>query len=215
MKPKEIAGIVIIASLFFAGVFLAREFSAQIGTYLDFGLAGMFVYVFAGIFATVAAPISTVPIIPIAAALWGPFTTAVLSVFAWTIGSIIAFLIARYFGKPIIARFADVESISKYERLLGGGYLFWNVAFLRAAVPVDILSYAIGLFTKMNIGAYTLATFIGIIAFAIVFSYSSRAPISLQILFGFLAAIVMYIGYRKINTASSRNDDESSRNIKM
>ena len=121
MKPKEIAGIVIIASLFFAGVFLAREFSAQIGTYLDFGLAGMFVYVFAGIFATVAAPISTVPIIPIAAALWGPFTTAVLSVFAWTIGSIIAFLIARYFGKPIIARFADVESISKYERLLGGG----------------------------------------------------------------------------------------------
>lgn len=206
MNKKEIIGIGVVIFLFLVGAVAAREYAGHIALYLNHGAVSMLVYVFAGIFATVIVPVSTVPLIPIAVVLWGSFTTAVLSIFAWTIGSVIAFSVARYFGKPVIARFLNIEKISKYERVLGKRYLFWNVVFLRVAVPVDILSYAIGLFTEMNISAYTLATFIGIIPFAFIFSYSSRGSVSSQLLAGFLVIAMMYIGYLRTNISNPQND---------
>lgn len=199
MGKKEIIGIIIITAFFLAGTFVAKEYAGYIALYLDYGVPSMLVYMCVGIFATVVAPVSTLPLIPIAVALWGPFVTGTLSVIAWSIGSVIAFLIARRFGKPIIAHFVNLEKISKYENVLGEKYLFWDLILLRAAVPVDILSYAVGLFTSIGIGAYTLATFIGIIPFAFIFSYASRAPFLMQFLFGILAITVMYFGYRKIH----------------
>lgn len=199
MSKKEIISISVVIFLFLAGAFVAREYAGYIVLYLDHGVASMLVYMCAGIFATVVAPVSTLPLIPIAVALWGPFVTGTLSVIAWSIGSVVAFFIARRFGKPIVAHFVNLEKISKYEKALGEKYLFWDLVFLRAAVPVDILSYAVGLFTSIGIGVYTLATFIGIIPFAFIFSYASRAPLLVQFLFGVLAVTVMYVGYRKIH----------------
>lgn len=203
MSRKEIITLAILGLFFIAGAFFSQKFSGEIVRYLDFGAVGTLVYVLAGIAATVVASVSTVPLIPIAAALWGPFATAILSIVAWGTGSIIAFVIARKYGRPLVAKFADLEKIERYERALEGKYLFWNMVFLRLAVPVDILSYAIGLFASVSLRSYALATFIGITPFAFVFAYAARAPLLLQAGAGLLAGVAVYLGYRRVRRATS------------
>lgn len=203
MKPKEIIGAGIFILFFVAGTIIAREFSGDIVKYLDFGIVGMAVYVLVGIVATVIAPISTVSLIPIAVVLWGPFVVAVLSIVAWTIGSGIAFVIARRFGKPLIARFVDLRTIEKYEHAVGGTYVFWDIVFLRMVVPVDILSYAIGLFTSVKMGRYLAATIIGIMPFAFILSFATEATLGFQIMIAFLVLTMVYLGYRRVRSAKT------------
>lgn len=206
MNPRELIGISILSAFFLLGIFIAHDFNAYIIKYLDFGILGMITYVVAGIIATVIAPVSTVPVIPLVAVLWGPFLTALLSIIAWSIGSVFAFLIARYFGKPIISHFINLETISAYEKSLGDS-LFWDIVLLRMAVPVDILSYAIGLFSSMRIRAYIPATIIGITPFAFLLSYSSRGSFTFQIIVGVLIIAMMYLGYRRIKNYKINNSN--------
>lgn len=195
---KEVVGGILVAALFLLAVAVSRTFSDDIAGYLDFGFVGMAIYVAAGIVATVAAPLTTVPLIPIASALWGPFTTGVLSIFSWTLGSIIAFIFARRLGQPFVSKFIDLAKIAKYEKVLGRENIFFDIVFLRMAVPVDILSYAIGLFTSVKFGTYVAATIIGIAPFAFILAYAAEASLKFQAVVGALVVIMLYAGYRRI-----------------
>lgn len=197
-SSKEIFGGVLLVALFAAALVLARTFSDDIVEYFNFGMLGMIVYVIAGITATVIAPLSMIPFIPFAVELWGPFVTAVLSILAWTGGAVIAFALARYLGQPFVERLVDIEKIAKYEKVLGEEHLFWNIAFMRMALPVDILSYAIGLFTSIRPGIYLVATVVGITPFAFLFSYASDASLSFQLAVGVVVIIMIYAGYRRV-----------------
>lgn len=199
MKTKEFAGIIILTLFFILGVFVANNFGSYVVKYLDYGIVGVAIYVFFVVLATVIASISATPLIPIAVTLWGPLLTALISILAWTVGSIIAFVIARSFGKPIAARLINMDTIKKYELVLGDKYLFWDVVFLRMALPVDILSYVIGLFSTMRIGQYILATLIGVTPFAFILSFASQGSLFFQITTGILVILFVYLGYRKIN----------------
>jgi len=48
-------------------------------------------------------------------------------------------------------------------------------------IPVDILSYAVGLFTDIHAITYFWATLVGIVPFAFIFSYAGMFPWYLQI----------------------------------
>ena len=61
-------------------------------------------------------------------------------------------------------------------------------------LPVDILSYALGLFTTIKTWKYILATFIGVIPFAFIFSYAGMVNIYYQIGAFVLAALVLLLG---------------------
>lgn len=199
MRSKEIVGVAILITVFVVGALLTARFETLIETQLDFGVWGMLVYVLVTLLATVVAPLSTVPLIPLVTTIWGPLVTSLLNVFSWGVGSLIAFLIARRYGKPIVRKFVDMEAIAKYEKALGEGYLFWNVLVLRALVPVDILSYAIGIFTTMSFKHYVIATFIGITPFAFILPYAIEAPFYFQIFVFLLVLLALYIGYRKVS----------------
>ena len=76
--------------------------------------------------------------------------------------------------------------------------LFWAVVLARVILPVDVLSYVIGIFTAMHITSYLIATLIGITPFAYIFAYGSKLPAWIQIisiiaLFGLIAANYKYI----------------------
>lgn len=200
MSRKEVWGVIILILLFSLGIVVANKFEDNIAGILNFGLWGMVIYVLATIVATVVAPLSTVPLIPLVTIIWGPFLTSILNIIAWGIGSIIAFIIARYFGRSIIKRFIDLSAISKYERALGEKHLFWNILFLRALIPVDILSYAIGIFTTIKFKYYVIATFIGITPFAFILSYAVEAPVYFQILVVILVLTTLYVGYKKVSS---------------
>ena len=192
---KEIGGVIILALFFGLSAYLAHQYSEVLSslTLLQGGW-GIALYVFLGILATVVAPVSTLPLLPIAVALWGPLPTAMLSIFAWGVGAVIAFALARSLGKPFVAKYLNIGEINKWESALGRKGTFWTIILLRMLVPVDLLSYAIGLFSSVNYKVYTLATFIGITPFAFVFSYTSTAGWNVQIVIFIALAAVVAIG---------------------
>ena len=134
-------------------------------------ILGGSVFIFLMIVSTVIPPITVFPVIPFVAVLLGPFTTAIYSVIGWTIGSMISFLIARHCGKPFLSKFISSDKLKKYEKKVSSKNEFWVLVFLRMIIPVDILSYAVGVFSKVSFTKYSLASFLGVIPFSFVFSY--------------------------------------------
>lgn len=197
-KTTDLLKIILVALFFTFATYITHLYYYEITIYLNFGYAGMAVYVLLGILATIIAPVSTLPLIPLATVLWGGFVSAILNIIAWTIGAIIAFIISREYGKPFLSKYVDMKKIANYEKLLDGKYIFWNIVLLRMVTPVDVLSYAIGLFSSIRLSMYAGATFIGIIPFAFIFSYLPEMPLFFQVCVAIFVVLVVYLGYRKV-----------------
>lgn len=166
---------------------------------MSLGIYGMLVYLFLVILAIVLAPVSTVPLIPVASKMWGFGISAALNILGWTIGAVIAFWVARVYGKNLVKKIISLDSLEKIEGKIPKENAFWSLVFLRMALPVDVLSYAVGLFTKMDLKTYTLATFLGVIPFGVVLSYVGSAPFYYQITAILVSALIIYFGLRHVN----------------
>ena len=195
---KKIKGLLEILVVVLAFLF----FSYLIQSNLDFferlvtnNLIGMIVYVLLEISSIVIAPITTFPLIIVASNLWGWFLAGVLSITGWMIGAWIAFVIARKYGVKIIRKFISLENVHKIEKKIPREHLFWSVVLLRILIPTDVLSYALGIFTKMKTKNYLLATLIGITPFAFIFAYLGGVPIKYQIILFLIAGILILIGW--------------------
>jgi uncharacterized membrane protein YdjX (TVP38/TMEM64 family) len=129
-------------------------------------------------FSTVVAPFTTIGVVPLAATILGPFTTAVASIVGWVLGAIVAFLIARYGGRPFLSRFMDVGSLARYEAQIPQETHFLLLVMLRMAVPVDILSYALGLVSMVSLREYVHTTILGTLWFGFAFAYLGDAALS-------------------------------------
>lgn len=164
------------------------------------GWFGMVVYVLLKIVATVFAPVTVLPLIVLAVGMWGVWTAAVLTVVGWTIGGVIAFGLARRFGVPIVKRFVSLDELYEFEDKVKIGNGFWSVLFLRMIVPVDVLSYALGLFSRIGFWTYAFATFIGVIPFAFAFSYLGEVPYVYQVVLGlvFLIGVLAVLIWREV-----------------
>jgi len=185
----------------FVIVFFFVLFSYFIQTKMEFfegmivgSWIGMVVYVLLKIVATVFAPITVLPLIVLATGLWGVWVAALLTILGWTLGSVIAFGVARKFGVPIVKRFVSLDEIYAFQDRVKVGNSFWSIIFLRMIVPVDVLSYALGLFSKVGFWTYALATVIGVIPFAFVFAYLGEVHYIYQIIFGFIF-LIGFLGY--------------------
>jgi len=183
-------------------VILFIFFSYAVQTNIDFfksligeGFYGMFVYVFVTIIAVVFAPVSTMPLMPIASNLWGVISAAILSIIGWTIGAFIAFFIARKYGVKIVKKIIPIKKIDKYEKFIPQKNIFWSIVFLRLILPVDILSYALGLFGRIKTKTYMLATIIGITPFAFLWAYFGEIPYQYQIVVLIIVMIILFLGY--------------------
>lgn len=141
---------------------------------------GMFIYIFLGFLATVAAPLTAMPLIPLASNLWGWQVAAMLNIIGWGAGSFAAFYIANRFGRPLVKKFISLEKVDKLEKRMPKDNIFWTIVFLRIIIPVDILSYALGIFTKTNYKIYISATVLGITPFSIFFSYAGTMNLKTQ-----------------------------------
>jgi len=188
-------------------VFLFVLFSYFIQTKLGFfeglmvnGVLVMVIYVLLKITATVFAPVSALPFIVVAVGLWGFWMAVFLTVLGWTLGGVIAFVLARKFGVPIIKRLIPLEDVYKFEEKISIGNNFWSVVFLRMVVPVDVLSYGLGLFSKIDFWKYTLATGVGVIPFAVAFAYLGEVPYVYLIILGlgFLIGVLVLLIFREI-----------------
>lgn len=192
-KIKSFIGLLIILALFILSSYFVRENIDFIKNLVGNDFIGILIYILITITAIVIAPISMMPLIPVASNLWGWFYAGIIHIIGWGIGSFIVFFISRRYGVPLIKKFVSLKKINKFESKIPKENLFIDIVLLRMILPVDILSYALGLFSKVKFKIYALATIIGIIPFAFVFSFLGTVPIYYQILGFFVVGLVIVL----------------------
>lgn len=193
-KIKAVVGIIAIILLFILVSYFVKNNQEFVYNIIGDGFTGIIIYILITTIAIVIAPLSMVPLMPLASNMWGGFSAAIFNIIGWTLGSVIVFFISRKYGVPLIKKFVSLEKINKLESKIPKDNLFFSVVILRMIIPVDILSYALGLFSKINFKTYALATILGITPFAFVFSYLGLVDIYYQIIgFVFIGFMIIMI----------------------
>jgi len=188
----SILGLFLVVVLFILTTILTNHYQTVIADAVTKSNgASLFMYVAVTILATVIAPVSTLPLIPLATSMWGWFVAGLLSVIGWVLGAQIAFFLARKYGKKLVIKIISLQKLEKMEHQFGTTNIFWAVVLLRMTVPVDILSYALGLFSQMSSKAYFLATLIGVTPFAFIFSYAGSLSLGSQLMV--LVEVILFI----------------------
>lgn len=190
------AGVLIFILLFVTASYFSQTYEVELEKYIgnDNDLAKV-IYVFITIFATVFTPISTIPLLTVVSNAWGWLMAGILSIIGWSIGAQIAFYIAHRFGKPVVSKLFSIEKLNFFENYFTTEKLFWFVVFLRMILPVDILSYALGLFSKMKSREYFFATLIGITPFAFIFAYAGKLSLESQMYIFLVILGLFLVGY--------------------
>jgi len=188
---KEVVATTFTISLFVAISYILQQNVILLDDIMTSGFAGIMVYIGFGILATVFAPVTSVPLLPVAVHLWGWIPAAIFSVIGWWIGSVIAFILARIIGIKFVQKFVSIEKIKEYENLIPTTHIFWGIVVIRILLPVDTISYILGLFSRINIYIYSAATFVGIIPMAFVLAYLGSLPFEYQL----IGLVVFVIGF--------------------
>ena len=191
---NALIGILIIILLFVLTSYYVNSNIEYIQKAIGFSYMGMIIYVLISILSIVVAPISAIPLLPLATGLYGWFLAGTLSVIGWTIGAIISFQISRKYGVDLVKKIIPLKKITNFEKFIPEEHLFLTVVFLSMVVPVDGLSYFMGLFSKMSLKSFTFATIIGIIPFSFILAYSGTLPLEYQLIFSSIGLSVILIG---------------------
>ncbi|MDP4038959.1 MAG: VTT domain-containing protein [Candidatus Pacearchaeota archaeon] len=188
---KSIFIILLIILLFYTTSFLVQEHLDFLEDLIGKSYIGMALFVLFLIISEVILPLTGIPLIPLASNLWGSFTTAILGIIGWTLGAIIAFEIARKYGKPIVEKLVSKNKIEKVEKLIPEKNIFIAIVLLRIFLPADILSYILGLFSKIKRSTYITATIIGITPFSFILAYIGGISFQTQVIIGLSAFILI------------------------
>lgn len=169
---KEYVALALLAGVFVLSIVGFFWVPAGLVSYLS-GNVVISAIVFATLMfgATIIAPVVLLPLVPVVSPILGPFVTGLACWVGWTLGSVVAFWIARYGGRPLLARFTDLGRLDTLEARIPEASHFLLICALRLIVPVDILSYALGLFSTVSMRTYALASAVSILWFSFAFSY--------------------------------------------
>lgn len=188
-----LASLLFATGLFVAGSYYTQQYlpqiTAWIGTRPVFGLG---IYLLLTFLAIVFAPFSALPFLPVVANVWGALTAAAITVVGWLAGAVLAFWLAQRYGQPVIVRLVSLEKVRQLEEIMPQKNIFWTIVLLRLSVPVDFLSYALGLFTRIRVRTFFLASFLGMLPGALLLAYLGTIPISFQIIFLVVILLIFF-----------------------
>lgn len=139
--------------------------------------------------ATVMIPFtSIIPVIPLAVALWGWWATALLCTLAWTLGGQILFEVSRLLGRTKMMKYLPPAQIETIHTLIRDKGLVHSI-LIRMVVHGDIISYAFGLFTKVNRWEFFLITALGVFPSAVLYALFGELPVKYQIV---MAGVILF-----------------------
>jgi uncharacterized membrane protein YdjX (TVP38/TMEM64 family) len=189
-SKKEYLWLGLLGGVLLAAVLLVRRHADAIGSFIDLHPAwGLFLYLLLNILDAVLAPGATLPLIPVAARVWGRVLAGLATTAGWTAGSLIAFLIARRWGSPIVKKITSMQRVRGMKKYIPED-LFWSIVLVRLVLPMDIISYVLGLFTDIGWSKYAIATAMGLTPSAFLLAYLGKLPNAYGIIaFGIGAAI--------------------------
>lgn len=156
-------------------------------------VAGAFIYIVLDMFDAVIAPGSTLALVPVAGRLWGPWIGATLTVIGWTWGSWVAFFLADTFGQPLVRRLISNEKLETVRHYIPKN-LFTGVILTRLVLPLDAISYALGLFTKMDYGSYIIATALGVAPSAFLLAFLGTFPAFYEVII-YSAGVAVFVWF--------------------
>ncbi len=190
-RRREYVWLAIVAAALVTSIVLVRMHEDAIKVFIDQNpFLGAILYIFLNILDAVLAPGATLPLIPVAAHAWGPVLAAIVTTIGWTVGSLIAFLIARRWGYPIVKKLTSMERLRQMKKYIPED-LFWSIVVLRLFMPMDIMSYVLGLFSDISWSRYVLATALGVAPMAFVLAYVGKLPNAYDVItFGVGVAVV-------------------------
>lgn len=179
----RIGALAVLAAVFITVSYIARANETLLAGVIQGGsvLSSIGFTLLTAIFVIFVIPLDIVFLIPLGALVWGPIPTALMSITGWVLGSMAAFLVARLLGASVVEKLVGLRRIREIETRIPKRNLFWTVVFLRLSISVDILSYALGLFSTIEWKPYALATLIGVAPFGFYFSYAGTLPFWYQI----------------------------------
>ena len=202
-KIKAIIELIIVVLLFIIFSVIIQANLPFLKLIIGKNIFSMGLYIFLLILAVVFAPLTLDPLIPLASNLWGWPLAGLLTLSGWLIGSMVAFEIARDYGTKLIGKFVSIDQLNRIESFIPEKNLFWGIVLLRIAIPIDIVSYALGLFSNISRTKYFFATLIGLIPAAFILAYIGALRLIFQIMFFlligniFLSIWIIFIVFKK------------------
>ncbi len=166
---------------------------------------GAVLYIVLLITSVVLLPLSSLPLLPLAAHIFGVWVTAILSILGWWLGCLIAFSIARR-GRVYLEKIVSLEAVDRLEKKIPEDIGFAGIVILRMTLPVDITSFALGLLKKLPFSTHAIASFIGIVPFALMWSYAGGEIAEGEYLLALVIFIVMTFFVVVIRRASRHRD---------
>ncbi len=193
---KEIVAISCFLIIFLGVSAFSKVFSEAlrnlIGSQFPFGIL---TYICLLILGEVFLPGSTLPLVPVAAMLWGSALSADATIVGWIISAAIAFALARHYGRPVVSRLISKGEIDKIGHAIPEQNLFLGVVLFRIIFPVDLVSYALGLFTNMRWIPYLFSTALGIIPYAFLLTHIVVWPRPYRLFAETVGIILTILGY--------------------
>ena len=185
-----------VVVLFVIGTVLAREFTLPIRNVLAAhkGL-GIVVLVATSVVAVLLPMLTNLPLLPLAVVAYGPWWTAVLLLLGWMGGSALSFWLGRHARDTILRHFPSVQRHADIDRMIHPRYRIASLVVLRMTFPVDVLSYALGLFSRSTtLAENVVSTAIGAAPFALLFAWFPALSASEQMAV-FLVSALAFAAY--------------------
>jgi uncharacterized membrane protein YdjX (TVP38/TMEM64 family) len=193
---REYFWFALVVGIIVAALWLAHNHDEALREFIERRpVPGVIVYILLNIIDAVIAPGATLPLIPIAAHAWGRVGAALITMVGWTAGSLIAFYIARRWGAPVVKKLTSWERVKRLKHYVPKNP-FWSVVVLRLMMPMDVMSYVLGLFSQMHWTRYALATAMGLTPSAFILTWIGKTPRAYEIIMlGIGAVAVGWIVY--------------------
>ncbi len=187
------AGVVV---LFAMAIWLTRHFEAAItGALTDNAAAGFWLLLITSAVAVLLPMLSNLALVPAFVLVWGPWPTALVLLAGWVLGAAMSFSLGRH-ARPVILRtFPSVLRHADIDRLIHPQHRMGSLIMLRMTFPVDVLSYALGLFSaRTTLAENMISTTVGAAPFAVLFSMLPALSGTVQlVVFG--ASVLLFMIY--------------------
>lgn len=180
---RGIIGTFIVIILFVCAEIVAQTYTPEIQSILHtLGVGGQIFFVLMAMLAVIVPVWSNMFLLPFGVMMWGPLETALLCIVGWWIGSLTSFYIGRMYQEWLLRKYPSLTRYRIVDSYIPHKHTLVSLVFLRMTMPVDVLSYALGLFSaRISWKQNAITTLIGITPFAFVFSYIGELPLFVQV----------------------------------
>jgi uncharacterized membrane protein YdjX (TVP38/TMEM64 family) len=185
-----------VVALFGIGTVLTSAFALPLRDLLvAHATLGIAVIVVTSLVAVLVPTMTNLPLLPLAVLAYGPWWTALLLLLGWVGGAALSFWLGRHARATILRHFASVQRHADIDRMIHPRHRIASLVMLRMTFPVDVLSYALGLFSRnTTLAENAVSTAIGAAPFALLFAWFPALPTNAQLAV-FVASAVAFAAY--------------------